>query len=62
MLSVRRGTSLVLPAHDSLKRGKVQLAKGVILITEQTLSSSAGARRTPPRRPVPCGLRTPRPV
>jgi hypothetical protein len=40
MLSVGRGASLVFPAHDSLKRGKVQLAKRVILITEQTLSSS----------------------
>jgi hypothetical protein len=41
MLSVGRGASLVFPAYDSLKRGKVQLAKRVILITEQTLSSSA---------------------
>jgi hypothetical protein len=41
MLSVGRGASLVFPAHDSLKRGQVQLAKRVILITEQTLSSSA---------------------
>ena len=40
MLSVGRGASLVFPAHDLLKRGKVQLAKRVILITEQTLSSS----------------------
>jgi hypothetical protein len=41
MLSVGRWASLVFPAHDSLKRGKVQLAKRVILITEQALSSSA---------------------
>ena len=41
MLSVGRGTSLVFPAHDSLKRGKVQLAKRIVLITEQTLPSSA---------------------
>ena len=40
MLSVGRGASLVFPTYDSLKRGKVQLAKRVILITEQTLSSS----------------------
>src|SRR6185312_11850252 len=41
MLSVGRRASLVFPAHDSLKRGKVQLAKRVILITEQTLPPSA---------------------
>jgi hypothetical protein len=41
MLSVGRGASLVFPAHDPLKRGKVQLPKGVVLIAEQTLSSSA---------------------
>jgi hypothetical protein len=41
VLSVGRGASLVFPAHDSLKRGKVQLAKRVILISEQTLSPSA---------------------
>ena len=41
MLSVGRSASLVFPAHDPLKRGKVQLAKRVILVAEQTLSSSA---------------------
>jgi hypothetical protein len=53
MLSVGCGASLVFPAHDSLKRGKVQLAKRVILITEQRLTGStnflpelaAGVRR-----------------
>ena len=41
MLSVGRGASLVFPVHDALKRGKVQLAKRIILIAEQTLPSSA---------------------
>jgi hypothetical protein len=41
MLPVGRGASPVFPAHDALKRGKVQLAKRVVLITEQTLPSSA---------------------
>jgi hypothetical protein len=40
MLSVGRGASLVFRAHDSLKRRKVQFAKRIVLITEQTLSSS----------------------
>ena len=40
MLAVERGTSLVFRAHDPLKSCKVQLAKCIVLITEQTLSSS----------------------
>jgi hypothetical protein len=40
MLPVGRGASLIFPARDSLKRGKVQLAKRIVLIAEQTLPSS----------------------
>jgi hypothetical protein len=40
MLSVGRGAPLIFRAHHSLKRCKVQLAKRIVLITEQTLSSS----------------------
>ncbi len=40
MLTVGRGAPLVFRAHDSLKRCKVQFAKRIVLITEQTLSSS----------------------
>jgi hypothetical protein len=40
MLAVERGSSLVFRTHDPLKRREIQPAKRIILIAEQTLSSS----------------------
>jgi hypothetical protein len=40
MLALKRRASLVLRAHNSLKCRKVQFAKRIVLIAEQTLSSS----------------------
>ncbi|MHC2575861.1 hypothetical protein ACVI1J_002483 [Bradyrhizobium diazoefficiens] len=48
MLAVERGASLVFRAHDPLKCGKVQLAERVVLIAEQTLSSSTVLDRLRP--------------
>jgi hypothetical protein len=48
MLAVERGASLVFRAHNPLKRCKVQLAKRIVLITEQTLSSSTVFNRLGP--------------
>src|SRR5438128_10815346 len=48
MLAVERGASLVFHAHNPLKRCKVQLANRIVLITEQTLSSSKGLNRLGP--------------
>jgi hypothetical protein len=39
MLSVERGASLAFRAHNPLNRCKVQVAKRIVLIAEQTLSS-----------------------
>jgi len=40
MLPVERGSSLVFCAHDPLDRRKIQLAKRIVLIAEQTLPSA----------------------
>jgi hypothetical protein len=48
MLAVERGASLVFRAHNPLKRCKVQLAKRIVLITEQTLSPSTVFNRLCP--------------
>jgi hypothetical protein len=38
MLAVERGAALVFSARNPLKRCKIELAKGIVLITEQTPS------------------------
>jgi hypothetical protein len=48
MLAVEPGASPVFRAHDPLKRRKVYLAKRIVLITEQTLSSSTVFNRLGP--------------
>jgi hypothetical protein len=48
MLAVERGASLVFRAHNPLDRCKIQLAKRIVLITEQTLSSSTVLDRVGP--------------
>jgi hypothetical protein len=48
MLAVERGASLVFRAHDPLNRCKVQLAKRIVLIAEETLSSSTVLDRLGP--------------
>jgi hypothetical protein len=48
MLAVEHCAPLVLHAHDSLNRCKVQFAERVVLIAEQTLSSSAMLDRLGP--------------
>src|SRR4029453_17019702 len=48
MLAVERDASLVLRAHNPLNRCKVQLAKRIVLIAEQTLSSSTVLDRLGP--------------
>ncbi len=40
MLAIKCGASLVFRSHNPLKCGKVQFAKGNVLIAEQTLSSA----------------------
>jgi|UPI00056DC8AA hypothetical protein len=48
MLAVECGASLVFRAHDPLKCGKVQSAKRIVLIAEQTLTSSTMLNRLRP--------------
>jgi len=48
MLAVERGATLVFRARNSLKRCKIQLAKGIVLTTEQTPSSSGMLYRLDP--------------
>ncbi|MDA9497327.1 hypothetical protein XI05_07295 [Bradyrhizobium sp. CCBAU 11357] len=48
MLAVECGASLVFRAHNPLKCGKVQPAKRIVLIAEQTLSSSTMLDRLRP--------------
>jgi hypothetical protein len=48
MLAVECGASLVFRAHNPLKCGKVQSAKRIVLIAEQTLSSSTMLDRLRP--------------
>ena len=58
MLAVERGTSLVFRAHNPLNRCKVQLAKRIVLITEQTLSSSTVLDGVGPGKAYGLGLLT----
>jgi hypothetical protein len=48
MLPVERGASLMFRARDSLNRCEIPLAKRVVLIPEQTLSSSTVLDRLGP--------------
>jgi hypothetical protein len=71
MLAVERGTSLVFRAHNPFNRCKVQLAKRIVLIAEQTLSwcSTDSAQTSITLRPMnasigsaPSRAKTPQPV
>jgi hypothetical protein len=48
MLAIECSASLVFRTHNPLKCGKVQSAKGIVLIAKQTLSSSATLDRLRP--------------